>query len=249
MNQAHDIRGKYVEIIQAIAKTYQRAYSESAHLIPADATFAQCLGYTLKYIVGKESDRPHYRYDIYRDALREAPVNLETDERLVHVDVGCGPGLFTWVVRDHFRAYPQIALELHGYDHSPKMAELANSIWRRLEEETPYSCHHHLEDLFSAAMSVRPSTGSVLVTFGHVLVQTIDDDLAVNDFSSIVETFATLGDCRMLAVDARSGSRREAFRKACENLAGAIEQRGMVIAERDIPTFGSRMFARIGTRE
>ena len=53
----------------------------------------------------------------------------------------------------------------------------------------------------------------------------------------------------MLAVDARSGSRREAFRKACENLAGAIEQRGMVIAERDIPTFGSRMFARIGTRE
>ena len=248
MNQAHAIRERYVEIIHAISKNHERSYTSPAYLIHPDATFAQCLGYTQDFVVGREDDMQHYRYDIYREALQEASIDFKTGQTLVHVDVGCGPGLFTWVVRDYFRTDQRIDLELYGYDHSPKMTELANLIWNRLGENTHYSCHHRIEDLYSAAMQGGPASRGVLVTFGHVLIQTIDNEPAVSDFASIIETFARLGECRILAVDARSGSsRRETFRRACENLTRAIEQRGIITAEQNISPF-SRMFARIGPK-
>ena len=252
MNRTHDIRGRYAEIINAISKNYEPVYTTPEYRIHPDATFAQCLEYTQKYVVGGEDDTPHHRYDAYRDALREVFVGLRRSERrpLVHVDVGCGPGLFTWVVWDYFRdTYSKIGLELYGYDHSPRMVKLANLIWNRLGISTSYSCHHRLEALYSTAMQGGPVPCGVLITFGHVLVQTVDDESAVSDFADIVDTFVMIGDCQILAVDAYSTlSRRETFRKACENLRVAIEQRGMVVVEWDIPTFGSRMFARIGTR-
>ena len=249
MDQAQDIRDKYLETIRSISADHPTADIESAYLIPADATFAQCLGYTQKYIVGEINDEPHYRYDIYRSALQEIPFNLENAERLVHVDVGCGPGLFTWVLRDYFRAHSGIALELHGYDHSREMEALATSIWSRLGEDAAYACHYQLDELLSTATLVRPDTCSVLVTFGHVLIQTMDDESAVNDFTTIIETFAALGDCQILAVDARMLWQREAFRKACKNLAVVIKQRGMTLTGWDISSFGSRMLARIGAKE
>ena len=218
------------------------------HFIRPNATFAQRLKYTQAYIVGGENSEPHYRYDYYSRALQEAAVGFETGETLVHVDVGCGPGLFTWVVRDYFRANPQIGLELYGYDHSSNMVELADSIWNHFEEDTHYSCHHSIEDFCSAAKAGGLAPCSVLVTFGYVLVQTIGDQSAVRDFVDIVENVATLGDCRVLAVDARSETNRETFRAACGNLAGALEQRGLIVTY-NIPTFGSRMFARIGVGE
>lgn len=240
MNHVHEIRDRYVKIINDIPRIQPRLSWPTYHICP-DATFAECLKYTRDFVVGKKDARLHYRYDIYRKALRDTPIDFKAGKSLVHVDVGCGPGLFTWVVRDHFRTDPRIELELYGYDHAPRMAELAISIWNRLEEDTHYTCFHSIEELCSVAILCRPAPCNVLVTFGHVLIQTNNDESAFSDFVAIVRTFAALGACQILAVDARSKSRRQKFRTACKHLTSAIEQH--------IPSIGSSMSARIRVKE
>ena len=146
------IRNEYEDIVNVVSVNYDLANIHPAHAIRSNATFADCLKYTHTYLMGGEHNEQHYRYDYYLQALRDMSFDFENCETLVHVDVGCGPGLFTWVVQDHFRANPHINLELYGYDHSPNMVQPANSIWSRLEEETHYSCHHSLEDFYATAL-------------------------------------------------------------------------------------------------
>ncbi len=242
------IRNKYEGVVNIVSEGYELADVPVEHAIPPNATIEQCLKYTHAYIMGGENNEQHYRFDYYSQALQEMRFDLETCETLVHIDLGCGPGLFTWVVQDHFRANPHMNLELYGYDHSPNMVDLANSIWDRFEEETHYSCHHSIEELCATALAGRPTPCNVLVTFGYVLVQTIGNQTAIGDFVYVVENVATLGDCRILAVDARSETGRETFREACRDLTDALEQRGLIVGY-NVPDFGSKMFARIAVRE
>ena len=148
MPTSRDIRDQYRDIIGSLAREHGAA--ASGYEISRDATLAACIGYSRRFIVGRANDEPHYRYGRYMrvlsSALRRNPVNTGT---VVHVDIGCGPGLFTWVVRDYFRASPKIEVDLYGYDHSKEMVRLADYIWERLEEDVDYMCFHKTKDLLA----------------------------------------------------------------------------------------------------
>ena len=229
-----DIRDRYTEIIGHLVREHGSAVS--GYEISKDATLAQCIGYARRFVVGGARDEPHYRYDRYMRVLQSAcrwqPIHAGT---VVHVDIGCGPGLFTWVVRDYFRANLPVHVELYGYDHAICMVELATSIWDLLEENANYSCHHDLCELISDVKPVVADACRVLITLGHVLVQTVDDNSAVDDFARIIAMCARIANCLLVAVDAQTGDRPEDFRRAHDQLQAALEQRGLTCS---IPVMG-----------
>ena len=229
-----DIRGRYTEIIGYLAKEHGAA--ASGYEISKDANLVQCIGYARRFIVGRANDEPHYRYDRYmrvlNSALRRDPVNTGT---VVHVDIGCGPGLFTWVVRDYFRARPQIEVDLYGYDHSKEMIRLADYIWDRLEEDVDYMCFHKTKDLLTQIPQIITAPFCMLITLGHVLVQTVDDDSALSNFARIIAKCAPMTNCLVVAVDAQTGNRPDQFRRACDKLEAALTRRGLTVG---IPAMG-----------
>ena len=200
------------------------------HQFPKNASLAKCIGYARRFVIESPSGGPHYRYDRYmrrlKATLRQYPVSAG---RVVHVDIGCGPGLFTWVVRDYFRNVSQVDVELYGYDHAPEMVKLACLIWEYMDECVYYSVHGRIDDLFSTSMPGGTTPSAVLVTLGHVLVQTADDESAMRDFASIIATFAQLADCRVVAVDALSGRWPKDFQRACGQLRAALEKLGSIV--------------------
>ena len=224
----HDIRERYIEAIRALAKVYGAV--PSGYEIPQDATLAQCIGYAQLFIVGRARDEPHYRYNRYMRALewalRQDPAKGGT---VIHVDIGCGPGLFTWVVRDYFRDSSEIHVELYGYDHSVRMVELAYAIWNRFDEGMSHSLHHTIPNLLTSVSSVTSDRSRILVTLGHVLVQTVDDDSAISDFARIIAKLAPMANCQLMAVDAQTGSRPDDFHRACSKLSAALERLGLIV--------------------
>ena len=226
MPKRRDIRDRYTKIIGELAR--EHGSEVSGYEISEDATLAQCIGYAQRFIVGRARDEPHYRYDRYMRVLRSAlPQQLSKTRTLIHIDIGCGPGLFTWVVRDYVRRTSTTDVELYGYDYSKQMVKLANIIWNRLGEEECYSCFHSTTDLKHGMRLPRTGKCRVLVTLGHVLVQTVDEASAIGDFARIIAMCTRMANSLVVAVDAQTGNRPEDFRRACNILEGALKQRGM----------------------
>ena len=210
MSTNRDIRDRYTKVIGKLAKKHRPAFSD--HEIAKDASFAQCIGFAQRFIVGKTGDDPHYRYDRYRRALNAALQQHRVSAgTVIHVDIGCGPGLFTWVVMDYFRPKSSVEVVSYGFDHAPKMIKLARWIWKRLDETESYSCHHNIEKITRSASKLKAKRASVIVTFGHVLVQTHDDQAALNNFVDIVASFANTADCCLVAVDGQKEQWRQMF--------------------------------------
>ena len=151
------IREHYIDVIEAIAAQagIKRAYPAD-YRVSARATRVACLRYTLRYVVRHR--RQHYRYNQYRSlltwALRGGP-DFGKDGPLLHFDLGCGPGLFAWVVRDVFLGQ-RISVEHYGYDHSRAMVELASEIWNQLSVDEIASWHDRPGDLLAAALAAGP---------------------------------------------------------------------------------------------
>ena len=229
-----DIRDKYREVIVALARKHGAV--ASGFEIPRDASLAQCIGYARRFVVGGAHDEPHYRYDRYMRVLqstyRQHPIHAD---KVVHIDIGSGPGLFTWVVKDYLRNNLDVRSDLCGYDHAIHMVGLANTIWNLLEEDAIYSCHDDICELISNVEAVADDRCHMLVTLGHVLVQTVDDDSAVGNFARIVATCARIANCLLVAVDAQTGDRPEGFRRACDQLSAALDRRGLTFG---IPVMG-----------
>ena len=234
MSTNRDIRDKYTKIIGALAKKHGAPASN--HEIAREATLAQCIGFTKRFVVGRASDTPHYRYDRYRRVLDESlqrnPIN---SGNVIHIDVGCGPGLFTWVVVDYFRSKPSINVTSYGYDHAPKMVKLARCIWKRLDETNNYFCYHNVSKVFDSRNQERSNKTTVIVTFGHVLIQTLNNGKAHEKFVDIISSFSTVADCRVIAVDAQKIEWREMFDEAWGQLKSAMERRGLIV---DTPCWG-----------
>ena len=176
------IREKYVRIVEDIAERDGVFPAKKSYKIPAGATRLECIEYTLGYVVGVAGDREHYRYKKYYRVLSSAlcmiapQINHQGPQ--LHIDVGCGPGLFTWVVRDIFR-HKQLDVGLYGYDHAREMVKLANDIWDELGESVDYACHYNARDMLSAVSARDNSCDYALVTFGHVLAQTHNKKFAI----------------------------------------------------------------------
>ena len=223
------IREKYIDVVEKLAEKEPTGGrpTRSDYRISADAGRGECLHYTLEYVVRHTT--PHYRYDRYRNALRQAlQMNASrTGNRgpFRHVDLGCGPGLFTWVVRDAFRdERPEV--DFYGYDHSSEMIRLAREIWDQLDEGVSVSWHDSKDGLLPEAFTGASVGGPALVTFGHVLAQTHYQDEAIQRFAQIIFHLSAPS-CHIIAVDAHKAS--EDFRRGCDSLEKALSAGGMSV--------------------
>ena len=184
----------------------------------------QCVGYALRYVSGHSTT--HYRYDRYRDALGlslRCNRDFRRTDTIVHVDVGCGPGLFAWVVYDYFRSLG-VRVDSYGYDHAPEMVRLSRLIEDELETEIALNCYDDVEELLHAILA-RDLPADIIVTFGHVLVQLVDDDQGMGVFATILEHLAHLDRCLLVAVDAHGY--RTKFQRSYNGLCETLETRNL----------------------
>lgn len=198
-------------------------------MIRNDATMLECKKYAMYYMVGGKRSYAHYRYDRYYKLFEQVMTGRSVGESVYHLDLGCGPGLFTWVVRDYFHLHAVADVRFNGYDHAPNMIKIARKIWKRLNVEEKYKCYHDVKKVIAAGKQASLSSGFVIVTFGHVLIQTRDNKTAQDTFARIVATVAESAKCIIIASDAHSGDNDDSFREACRDLKMAIARHEFVI--------------------
>ena len=157
--------------------------------------------------------------------LRKASSLMQDKGPLLHVDLGCGPGLFGWVVRDELRMERR-ALEMYGYDHSVEMVQLASDIWNELGDGIECSWHDDPDELLSAALASGPRYSSSLFTMGHVLAQTHDQTDAIERFADIISQFLSV-EGLLIAVDAKSAV--NSFRIGWDKLQAALVERNLEV--------------------
>ena len=143
------------------------------------------------------------------------------------MDVGCGPGVFAWVVHDYFRHQADgTEVELHAYDSSPEMVRLAGLLWREFDTGVYLDATSDVGELTSRIMQGGPA--DVIVSFGYVLVQTSDQKDAIDSFADILST-VRLNSNLVVAVDAQSDPAVRAFRRSVDGLIGILATRGLEV--------------------
>ena len=179
------IRSRYLAVCDELISDFEAL--PSTHVVLKNASFQDCLGYLQRFTVDK---RDHYRFDRYAALLNpwyhENAFPAELAEqywdsgrnrlRLLHIDLGSGPGLFTWVVRDYLDDVfwgPSWEYEsMHiGYDHSASMVDLATVIWDRLAIGSKAVWCSSQESLLAVAQRPIWSCDYLLITMGHVIIQ------------------------------------------------------------------------------
>ena len=235
------IREQYVDVLEGLATQFGR--DEGNHIIPVNASFHRCIDYACRYFYERDSV-PHYRFRRYRAALARL-LNVfdghldRNSEAIIHIDVGCGPGLFSWAAHDYFiENGGGRSLELYGYDHCPAMVRLAQAIWRRLDTQADASFAHSPDALMSDIWQ-GGSAANVIVSFGHVLIQASEDPAAIRTFSDFLARHSPL----VVAVDSKYGA--ATFGRACDSLRDALWcHHGLEIDMRVLPE--SRMVGVVG---
>lgn len=198
-----------------------------SYQVPKDATLKQCVYYLEQHIV---HDRTHFRYKRYSRMVdhyfnkhfggsgkgRRPPL-------IVHVDLGMGPGVFNWVVHDrvqqNWKPKRRPRLVQFGYDRCPAMVELAERIWTRFELNDEVQFLDSRKAL-RRAVGATPENACLLITFGHVLIQSYDADRsAVSSLAKLCNRLAQGKDtAAVLAVDAYSYGRSQEFESAARHL-------------------------------
>ncbi len=228
-----NIRGKYIAVINAIEE--EHGSNNCDYVVPKNATLAECIGYARKYYV--EGQEKHHRYNrcwsLLETAMDSIPLDTSSKKTLLHIDVGAGPGLYTWVLRDYARQhYRTINLELYGYDRVPGMAKLANMMWGRFDENVSYSCFHDKNELCTAAAADPSRSINVVLTLGYVLIQT-DGDGSLNELASLCETFSVNSNVCLIAIDAYSWDRPTQFESAWNKLVSLLSNRRVSVEYED----------------
>ena len=228
-----NIKSKYVAVIDAIAA--EHGSDDCYYAVEKNATLAECIGYAQKYYV--EGEEKHHRYNRCRKLLETAmsciPPNTGSRQTLLHIDIGAGPGLYTWVLRDYIRKkHPTINLKLYGYDRAPEMAKLANVIWKQFDENSSYSCFHDRNKLYAAAMSGSSRSVYVVLTLSYVLIQT-DGDGSLNELASLCEKFSVNSNVCLIAIDAYSRDRPNLFENAWNKLVSLLSNRRVSVEYED----------------
>lgn len=197
------------------------------HRIRKDATLKQCVGYLNQYIV---DTRTHFRYMRYFrmvDHYFRQHLGGSKERRrplIVHVDLGTGPGIFNWVVYDYvqqkWRPERRPRLAQFGYDRCSAMVELAERIWTKfnLSDEVQF---FDSRKALRKAVRAMPEDAYLLITFGHVLIQSYNliDRSAISSFAKLCNQLAHGRDMAdVLAVDAYTGYRTHEFELATKCL-------------------------------
>ena len=226
------IRDHYMSAIDRMASRFGR--ESGYHVIPRDSTLPRCIDYAARYLYEGDT-KEYYRYNRYMLALEDL-LRYYGDHRktsaVVHVDVGCDPSLFSWVVHDYFKCQEHgTEIELHVYDSSPEMVRLAGLIWREFETDVCLVTTSDSGELNSQIMQSGPPA-DVIVRFGHVLVQTSDQKDAIGSFAYILSAIR-LNSNLILAVDAQNESAVRAFHCSVDGLIGVLVTRSLELRAKD----------------
>ena len=223
------VKRRYIREFNKIRRRYGEA--PAGYVVEKNATLEDSIGYTERYVVGR--GKPHFRYDYYMGALEEAAREFDCihpGRKIIHVDLGCGPGLFAWVVHDYVTARCRKngdSLSFYLYDHSENMIKLAKKFRKKLLTEHHVRFYHDAKAMRNRLRSGGLANYDVLVTFGHVLIQTRNDRRALREFSRVIRELSLSNSCTIIAVDAYSGWRRSEFRDACDKLAARLRKFGV----------------------
>ena len=244
------IKDHYVPTFNAIALRYCEEPS-TAQIGPGDS-LRKTIGYTRQYVV--EHTQPHFRYKYYHDALSCAFTRLGfdlADRRVVHLDVGCGPGVFSWVMYDHVASQETQGpgqVDYYGYDHSPAMIRLADLFAGAFPVQYEFHGFSDLADISMALADRDFSDCDVVVTFGYALVQVRDNPTALGDFATLIACVFPSHSCILVAADAHNDrATRDAFDDQCDALRTALNEVGVALEDRESTAQGSGMFARLKT--
>ena len=244
------IRDNYVPVFNAIARIH-REQPSTAQIGPDDS-LRKVLGYTRQYVI--EQTTRHFRYDYYRDALSLALTRLNfepADRRVVHLDIGCGPGVFSWVMYDYMAAQDTLdagQVDYYGYDHCAATIELASLFLERFPDRYEFNGYSDLADISTTLAENDLTNCVVVVTFGYALVQVRDDPTALDDFATLIGCLFPSHSCIMVAADAHNDRpTRDAFHDQCRAFATALNAVGVALQNRLSTAQGSVMFARLAT--
>lgn len=219
------LKDRYLPVCDRLVQTV--GTEDVGHQIPKDATLKQCVGYLNQYIV---DTRTHFRYMRYSRMVdhyfRQHLGGSKQRHRppIVHVDLGTGPGIFNWVVYDYvqqnWRPERRPRLTQFGYDRCSAMVELAERIWTRfkLSDEVQF---FDSRKALRKAVDETPEDAYLLITFGHVLIQSYNlvDRSAISSFAKLCNRLAQGRDIAdVLAVDAYAGYRTQEFELATKCL-------------------------------
>ena len=242
------IKDDYVSIFKKIRRRYGE--ERSTCQVSPDDSLKKVIGYTRNYVI--EHREPHFRYNYYNNALSRALkcLNFKPGSRLVHFDIGCGPGLFAWVIHDYMESlFPLGSVDCYGYDHSPEMIRLARLFFDAFPAEYDFKGFHDKVDILQVLVTRDFSECDVVVTFGHVLVQVQAHPVAIGDFRELISCLFPLRSCVLVAVDAYSGGKtREIFQNQCSALRAALEEAGVQCANWVRTPTRSIWFARLHER-
>ena len=229
----------YVSAFEKIAARYGEQ-SGSAH-IGADDGLQEAIGYTRQYVV--EHTTPHFRYKYYKSALARSFRELRYDptgRHIVHLDLGCGPGVFSWVLHDFMesrqRSRPH-RVEYCGYDHCAAMIRLAQLFAENFPEHYEFRGYSNRSKMELALTEPSFAQCDVLVTFGYALVQVRDDPTALTDFAALVGHLFPARHAIVVAADAYyDWQTRDAFREQCTAWKAALKEVGIGLTLRRTPT-------------
>ena len=187
----------------------------------------------------------------------EAVDAAATSTCLVVADIGCGPGIFSWVVHDYFLSSANVDVKLFAVDRCPNMVHLAGALWERMDTRCDLRMHSDWCGIRGDFSNTLRSTGrefTVIVTLGHLLVQIVDDSVSIKDVAQTLADCVSLatasvpcGRCLVIAADAFSGTRRERFECAWERLQVTLaDKHGVSLSKNPLPKYsqmcGEAMF-------
>lgn len=247
------IKNHYIEGFNKISDKYGEVFC--GYEIPEDISLEQAIGYTNEYII-KSKPNKHFRYDYYRKILAKAVSELDfnpANNRIIHLDLGCGPGLFSWVVQDYMLLGLEknhSDLDLIGYDHAKNMIRLASLFQGHLRKHLPVEYnlggYFKIVKIQNMLKSRDFSDCDILITFGHVLIQVKDDPEALQNFVGIIKNLFPSRSCILVAVDAyKHENRRRDFYTACTELQSAIVGVGVNVKDKRRGRAYSWMYARL----
>ena len=223
------IQDQYIGAIRRMESRFGR--DPGGPVIPKEATLKRCIDYAARYLYEGDTE-PDYRYKRYMQAL-ESLIGIYDVYRktttIVHMDIGCGPGLFSWVVHDYFKhREPKMAIKLHAYDHSPEMVRLAGLLWGKFETGIGLDTTSDLDALISRVLISRITQGGppadMIVSFGHVLAQASSQKNAIAVFADTLSRIR-LNSSLVVAVDAKSADQN--FRLSIGRLVKVLADHGL----------------------
>ena len=227
------IRDYFIDAIHHVmsAQNIQPTCVRPDPWIRPDSKLEEVLDRTDWYVAGRAYTRPTLRYDHYRNILDV--VNISNDDRVVHIDVGCGTGTFAWALLDwaqdkdiDFRN-----VNLYGYDWSEQAIYAARMIRLELKRKAcpgfpELNYEADLETFKRRFSFVKPASNNVyLITFGHVIAGSHNPN-SIADYLTIIHWVESVKEPStkiwILVSDAGSSKYAAAFKEGWASLTASL---------------------------